>query len=76
MKIKKISMIIILFLSLMMPQVSFSDPSKFSIKIDPKLELLSVIQSLTSWPKIGAFTGLRHSYYNRVNQYFGKFKEV
>ena len=73
-KIKVLTLIMI-FVFLCMSNTSFAEDSKFTIKIDPKLELLSIIQSLTRWPKFGAFTNLKHSYLNKINKYFGKYKD-
>jgi len=47
----------------------------FMIKVDPRVELLAVIQSLTRWPDIGAFTRLSFDYYNEVKEYFKPYKE-
>jgi hypothetical protein len=48
--------------------------SGFSCNVDPRLELLSVIQSLTQWPEIGAFTTFDFKYYREIKNYFGKYK--
>jgi len=48
--------------------------SGFTLNVDPRLELLSVIQSLTNWPNIGGFTKFDFQYYRDVKSYFSPFK--
>ena len=46
--------------------------SGFTLNVDPRLELLSVIQSLTNWPNIGGFTTFDFQYYKDVKSYFSE----
>lgn len=48
--------------------------SGFMLNVDPRLELLSIIQSLTNWPNVGGFTTFDFQYYKDVKSYFSEFK--
>ena len=48
--------------------------SGFKLDVDPRLELLSIIQSLTNWPNVGGFTTFDFQYYKDVKSYFNEFK--
>lgn len=49
--------------------------SGIEINVDPRIELLAVIQSFTDWPRIGAFTTLNFKYYEDVKSYFAPHKD-
>jgi hypothetical protein len=53
---------------------ALSDDIDFEIKIDPRIELLAVIQSLTPWAKTNGFTHLDFQYYRDVKNYFAPHK--
>ena len=47
---------------------------EFEIKVDPRIELLAVIQSLTPWVKTNGFTHLDFQYYQDVKNHFSPYK--
>lgn len=76
-KIKiKTSAIFILVIGIIMNLSCFGQKTEtvFKIGVDPRLELLSIIQSLTNWPNIGGFTTFDFQYYQDVKSYFGEYK--
>lgn len=44
------------------------------VKVDRRMELLAVIQSMTDWPKFGAWDTYNDQYQQDVAAWFGKFK--
>ena len=75
MRFGKASIIILAILIFLYPPNSvFSENSQFEIKIDPRIELLAVIQSLTSWPEMGLFTTLNFTYYEDIKSHFAPYK--
>ena len=47
----------------------------FEIKIDPRMELLSIFLSYTDWPYFGKFEDTTYVYYQKVKSHFDKFKD-
>ena len=75
MRFGKAIIILLVILIFLYPSYSVSsEHSQFEIKIDPRIELLAVIQSLTSWPEMGLFTTLNFTYYEDVKSYFAPYK--
>ncbi|HUS85930.1 MAG TPA: DUF4932 domain-containing protein [Bacteroidales bacterium] len=64
----------IVFVILFIPFLH-SQETAFRILLDPRIELLSVIQSLSDWPEYGAFTKFDSRYRNEVNLYFQAYKD-
>lgn len=44
------------------------------VKIDPRMELLAVVQSLTDWPSFGAWDSYNDPYQQDVAKWFSKYK--
>lgn len=47
----------------------------FQIKIDPRIELLSIFLSYTDWTYFGKFEDSSYVYYQRVKDHFDKYKD-
>jgi len=48
--------------------------SHFIIKVDPRIELLSIVMNYSEWPYYGKFTDSTYLYYKRVKKHFDKYK--
>lgn len=64
-----------LFSALFPCHFGFSQDLGFDIKVDPRIELLAIIQSFTDWPRVGAFTTLSFGYYEDVKTYFEPYRD-
>lgn len=50
------------------------EASKMKVKVDPRMELLAVIQNFTTWEQSGAFSTVDEPYKQDVAKWFGPFK--
>jgi len=77
MKIKTLLALILLLTNLLLfySLPGESQTGGFQIRVDPRVELLAVIQSLTKWPDVGAFTRLEFDYYEEIKDYFKPYKK-
>jgi len=47
----------------------------FELKIEPKIELLTVLLNYSYWDYFGKFKSTKYEYYNNVKAHFDKYKE-
>jgi hypothetical protein len=72
------AMVIVFGLGSIPPAGAFAETETepgFMMGVDPRIELLAVVQSLTSWPDIGAFTDLESQYRTDVRDRFAPFAD-
>ena len=74
-KLRFYSLIVFLSMGIIFCHPTFgTQESGFTLHVDSRLELLSIIQSLTNWPNIGGFTTFDFQYYRDVKEYFSPYK--
>lgn len=49
-------------------------PARLDVRVDPRMELLAVIQSFTDWAGWGVFDQTGSQYHHDVTAWFGRFK--
>jgi len=74
MKIKTCFFLLILIPNLLLGQKNQKEP-KFEIKIEPKMELLSILLNYSYWDYFGKFKSTEYEYYNNMKAHFDKYKE-
>lgn len=73
MKTKIILFLILVSLTLQVSSQQLNE--KITIKVDPRIELLSIFLSYTDWPFFGKFKDSTYVYYQKVQQHFDKYKD-
>lgn len=52
-----------------------TNSSAFEIKVDPRIELLSILLNYSDWPYFGKFDDTTYGYYRDVREHFDSFKD-
>jgi hypothetical protein len=68
------AILLLLFLFLCGQPQAYAAEAKLEIRVDPRIELLAVMQSLTTWSNSKGFTNLDFQYYRDVKKHFGPYK--
>lgn len=54
---------------------SIAQTPQFSLSVDPRIELLSIVLHYSEWPYFGKFDRPDYDYYNDMQQHFDAFKD-
>lgn len=74
MKLKVFCILIILVPHLLLAQQSQKEPN-FELKVDPKIELLTILMNYSYWDYFGKFKTTEYKYYNNMKAHFDKFSK-